>query len=223
MHGPVALRARNRTIVIWSRTNQRLIRNPMLRRFHKTDRFVIQPRTPKQESTAVAEPVTGSNRFQISRIATETASPIQKASMREISISKSLRRTEPRPMRTTVISTHVATTPSAEAISIYLSPLAQVGDFESSAMCNSWVEDPSYPFQAQNSLIEVAQGGKDNPAIQQAKNDGTLPVEDHNTRVIVFGDEPESVRAVADSLAKEAFHNVAYFAGTYAELTKAVN
>src|SRR5712664_902529 len=49
--------------------------------------------------------------------------------------------------------THVAATPSAEAISIYLSPLAQVGDFESSAMCNSLVEDPSYPFQAQNSLI----------------------------------------------------------------------
>ncbi len=71
--------------------------------------------------------------------------------------------------------------------------------------------------------VEVAQGGKDNPAMQRAKNDGTLPVEDHNTRVIVFGDDPELVRAVADSLAKEAFHNVAYFAGTYAELTKAVN
>ena len=108
---------------------------------------------PKQKSKAVAEPVTESNRFQISRIAIETAIPIQKASMRERSISKSLRSTEPSPMRTTVISTHVAATPSAEAISIYLSPLAQVGDFESSAMCNSLVEDPSYPFQAQNSLI----------------------------------------------------------------------
>ena len=70
--------------------------------------------------------------------------------------------------------------------------------------------------------VEVTQGGKDNPAMQRAKNDGSLPIEDHNTRVIVFGDEPELVRAVADSLAKEAFHNVAYFAGTYAELTKAV-
>ncbi|MGB2898065.1 MAG: rhodanese-like domain-containing protein [Candidatus Acidiferrum sp.] len=70
--------------------------------------------------------------------------------------------------------------------------------------------------------VEVTQGGKDNPAMQRAKNDGTLPVDDHNTRVIVFGDEPELVRAVTDSLAKEAFHNVAYFAGTYAELAKAV-
>src|SRR5439155_10089566 len=68
--------------------------------------------------------------------------------------------------------------------------------------------------------VDVTQGGKDNPAMQRAKNDGTLPVEDHNTRVIVFGDEPELVRVVADSLAKEAFHNVVYFAGTYAELTK---
>lgn len=70
--------------------------------------------------------------------------------------------------------------------------------------------------------IEVAQGGKDNPAMQRAKNDGTLPIEDHNTRIIVFGDDPQTVRGIADSLAKEAFHNVSFFAGTYAELAKAV-
>ncbi len=70
--------------------------------------------------------------------------------------------------------------------------------------------------------IEVAQGGKDNPAMQRAKNDGTLPIEDHNTRIIVFGDDPQTVRSIADSLAKEAFHNVSFFAGTYAELAKAV-
>lgn len=70
--------------------------------------------------------------------------------------------------------------------------------------------------------IEVTQGGKDNPAMQRAKNDGTLPIEDHNTRIIVFGDDPQAVRSVADSLAKEAFHNVSFFAGTYAELAKAV-
>ncbi len=70
--------------------------------------------------------------------------------------------------------------------------------------------------------MEVTRGGKDNPAMQRAKNDGTLPIEDHNTRIIVFGDDPQIVRSVADSLAKEAFHNVSFFADTYAELAKAL-
>jgi hypothetical protein len=65
----------------------------------------------------------------------------------------------------------------------------------------------------------VTQGGKDNPAMQKAKNDGTLPIEDHNTRIIVLGDNQQTVRAVADAIAKEAFHNVAFFGGTYEELT----
>ncbi len=69
---------------------------------------------------------------------------------------------------------------------------------------------------------EVTQGGKDNPAMQRAKNDGTLPIEDHNARIIVFGDDPGVVRAIAQALAKEAFHNVSFFAGTYAELARAV-
>jgi len=66
--------------------------------------------------------------------------------------------------------------------------------------------------------VEVASGGKDNPAMQKAKNDGTLPVEDHNTRIIVFGDSSQVVRSVAGALTQEAFHNVAFFAGTYSEL-----
>ena len=68
---------------------------------------------------------------------------------------------------------------------------------------------------------EVTQGGKDNPAMQQAKNDGTLPINDHNTRIIVFGDDPKLVRAISDAIAKEAFHNVAFYAGTYAEFSNA--
>jgi rhodanese-related sulfurtransferase len=69
--------------------------------------------------------------------------------------------------------------------------------------------------------IEVTQGGKDNPAMQQAKNDGTFPINDHNTRTIVFGDDAPLVRAIGDAIAKEAFHNVAFFAGTYADLSNA--
>jgi hypothetical protein len=66
--------------------------------------------------------------------------------------------------------------------------------------------------------IEITQGGKDNPAMQQVKNDGMLPMDDHNTRIIVFGNDPQTVRAVADAIAKEAFSNVIFFAGTYADL-----
>ena len=71
--------------------------------------------------------------------------------------------------------------------------------------------------------LEVTQGGKDNPAMQKAKNDGTLPIEDHNTRIIIFGDNQQTVRAVADAIAKEAFHNVAFFGGTCQDLANAVN
>jgi len=74
---------------------------------------------------------------------------------------------------------------------------------------------------AKHIRAEVTQGGKDNPAMQQAKNDGTLPSNDHNTRIVVFGNDLKLVRAISDAIAKEAFHNVAYFAGTYAELTDA--
>jgi len=70
--------------------------------------------------------------------------------------------------------------------------------------------------------VEVAKGGKDNAAMQQAKNDGTLPVEDHNTRIIVFGDDPQAVRSVAEAIAKEAFHNVSFFVGNAVDLGRAV-
>lgn len=70
--------------------------------------------------------------------------------------------------------------------------------------------------------IEVAKGGKDNAAMQQAKNDGTLPIEDHNARIIVFGDDPQATRSVAEAIAKEAFHNVAFFAGKTADLDRVV-
>jgi len=60
--------------------------------------------------------------------------------------------------------------------------------------------------------------GKDQGVIKDAKNDGRLPVEDHNTRVVVFGADSAQVRAVAEAVAKEAFHNVAYFDGAWEAL-----
>jgi len=64
--------------------------------------------------------------------------------------------------------------------------------------------------------------GKDQGEVKAAKDDGRLPMNDHNTRIIVFGKEPTQVRAVAEALAMEAFHNVAMFEGSLAELRDAV-
>lgn len=60
--------------------------------------------------------------------------------------------------------------------------------------------------------------GKDVGEVYAAKNDGRLPMEDHNTRIIVFGKDGEQAKDVAEALAREAFHNVAYFADSYEAL-----
>jgi rhodanese-related sulfurtransferase len=57
---------------------------------------------------------------------------------------------------------------------------------------------------------------KDVGEVFAAKNDGRLPMEDHNTRIIVFGDNGEQAHDVAEALAREAFHNIAFFSGNYA-------
>ena len=54
---------------------------------------------------------------------------------------------------------------------------------------------------------------KDVGEVKEAKDDGRLPMEDHNTRIIVFGASTEQARAVAEALVREAFHNVTYFEG----------
>jgi len=57
--------------------------------------------------------------------------------------------------------------------------------------------------------------GKDVGEVFAAKNDGRLPMEDHNTRIIVFGQDGDQAREVAGALAREAFHNVTYFADSF--------
>ena len=54
-----------------------------------------------------------------------------------------------------------------------------------------------------------------------AKDDGRLPMEDHNTRIVVFGANPEQARKAADVVAANAFHNVTYFAGSFDEFVVA--
>lgn len=60
--------------------------------------------------------------------------------------------------------------------------------------------------------------GKDVGEVFAAKNDGRLPMEDHNTRIIVFGEDGEQAREVVEALAREAFQNVTYFDGTFEAL-----
>jgi rhodanese-related sulfurtransferase len=59
---------------------------------------------------------------------------------------------------------------------------------------------------------------KDVGEVFAAKNDGRLPMEDHNTRIIVFGEDSAKAITVAEALVREAFHNVSYFSGTYEDL-----
>jgi hypothetical protein len=58
---------------------------------------------------------------------------------------------------------------------------------------------------------------KDSGEVRRAKDDGRLPMEDHNTRVVVVGRDPTEARFVAEAIAREAFHNVTYFAGPFEE------
>ena len=60
--------------------------------------------------------------------------------------------------------------------------------------------------------------GKDQGVMKEAKDDGRLPMDDHNTRIIVFGAEQKDAQAVADAIAKEAFHNVSFIASPFGKV-----
>ena len=67
----------------------------------------------------------------------------------------------------------------------------------------------------------IQPGKKDVGEIRNAKNDGRLPYEDHNTRIIVFGKNVKNASRVAEALAKEGFQNVSFYNGNYDEFKKA--
>jgi rhodanese-related sulfurtransferase len=52
----------------------------------------------------------------------------------------------------------------------------------------------------------------------KAKDDGRLPMTDHNTRIFVVADTGAEARKVAEAIVLDAFHNVAFFDGTIADL-----
>ena len=49
-----------------------------------------------------------------------------------------------------------------------------------------------------------------------------LPVNDFNTRIVLFGRDAAQARALADAMAKTPFQNVSYFPGTFEKLAAAV-
>jgi rhodanese-related sulfurtransferase len=53
----------------------------------------------------------------------------------------------------------------------------------------------------------------------KAKDDGRLPMTDHNTRIFVVGETSAQARAVGEAIVHDAFHNVAFYAGSVSELT----
>jgi rhodanese-related sulfurtransferase len=75
---------------------------------------------------------------------------------------------------------------------------------------------------AKNLPRSLVKEGKDVGEVKAAKDDGRLPMEDHNTRIIVFGTTAEQARAVAEAVAKEAFHNVSFFDGDFERFRAAV-
>ena len=64
--------------------------------------------------------------------------------------------------------------------------------------------------------------GREEGVMLTAKVDGRLPMEDHNTRIIVFGANAAEARAVADAIAGEAFQNVSFVGASFAEVRDAL-
>jgi rhodanese-related sulfurtransferase len=75
---------------------------------------------------------------------------------------------------------------------------------------------------ARNIPRSLVLDGKDVGEVKRAKDDGRLPMEDHNTRVVVLGSDADAARYVAEAITHEAFHNVAYFPGTWDEARSAL-
>ena len=74
---------------------------------------------------------------------------------------------------------------------------------------------------ARNISASGLKPGKDQGVMKEAKDDGRLPMNDHNARIIVFGDDARGTQAVADAIASEAFHNVSFIAAPVQEILQA--
>jgi rhodanese-related sulfurtransferase len=84
-----------------------------------------------------------------------------------------------------------------------------------------WVDARSAEDFAAGSLAGAV-NMVDKEDVAKAKDDKRLPMQDHNTRIVVFGADGEQARTVAGEIAKNAFHNVSFFGGTMEELLQGV-
>jgi len=53
------------------------------------------------------------------------------------------------------------------------------------------------------------------PQASQTKDDGRLPMTDHNARIFLVGANGSEARAVAEAIVRDAFHNVTFFGGAH--------
>jgi len=74
---------------------------------------------------------------------------------------------------------------------------------------------------ARNVPASGVKPGKDVGEVKKAKDDGRLPMEDHNTRIVVFGRDGAQARLAAEAVVNEAFHNVAFYDGPFATIKAA--
>jgi len=56
------------------------------------------------------------------------------------------------------------------------------------------------------------------PEASKAKDDGRLPMTDHNTRIFIVATNGPEARAVAEAIVHDAFHNVTFFDGAITDL-----
>jgi rhodanese-related sulfurtransferase len=75
--------------------------------------------------------------------------------------------------------------------------------------------------RARNIPATGLKAGKDQGVMKETKDDGRLPMHDHNSRIIVFGDNPGAAQAIADAIASEAFHNVSFISAPVQEVLRA--
>lgn len=75
---------------------------------------------------------------------------------------------------------------------------------------------------ARNIARSLVLDGKDVGEVKRAKDDGRLPMEDHNTRILVIGAKGSDARYVAEAVTREAFHNVSFFDGPFEAVRKAL-